>query len=84
MIQREQPLRNWEEPPEPSGPVEECFEEAKGQVGLDQDEVRRRDGWRRHITPRDAGAGISVRDPASDNGPLCRRHRQLSYTRSDL
>ena len=29
---------------------EECFEEAKGQVGLDQYEVRRWDGWYRHIT----------------------------------
>ena len=27
-----------------------CFEEAKGQVGLDQYEVRRWDGWYRHIT----------------------------------
>ena len=30
--------------------IEECFEEAKGQVGLDQYEVRRWDGWYRHIT----------------------------------
>ena len=30
--------------------IEECFEEAKGQVGLDQYEVRRWDGWHRHIT----------------------------------
>ena len=30
--------------------IEECFEEAKGQVGLDQHEVRRWDGWYRHIT----------------------------------
>ena len=30
--------------------IEECFEEAKGQVGLDQYEVRKWDGWRRHIT----------------------------------
>ena len=28
----------------------ECFEEAKGEVGLDQYEVRRWDGWHRHIT----------------------------------
>ena len=27
--------------------IEECFEEAKGQVGLDQYEVRRWDGWYR-------------------------------------
>ena len=25
--------------------IEECFEEAKGQMGLDQYEVRRWDGW---------------------------------------
>ena len=30
--------------------IEECFEEAKGQVGLDQYQVRRWDGWYRHIT----------------------------------
>ena len=30
--------------------IDECFEEAKGQVGLDQYEVRRWDGWYRHIT----------------------------------
>ena len=30
--------------------IEECFEDAKGQVGLDQYEVRRWDGWHRHIT----------------------------------
>ena len=30
--------------------IEECFEEAKGQVGLDHYEVRRWDGWYRHIT----------------------------------
>ncbi len=30
--------------------IEECFEEAKGEVGLDQCEVRKWDGWYRHIT----------------------------------
>ena len=30
--------------------IEECSEEAKGEVGLDQYEVRRWDGWYRHIT----------------------------------
>ena len=30
--------------------IDECFEEAKGEVGLDQYEVRRWDGWYRHIT----------------------------------
>jgi SRSO17 transposase len=30
--------------------IEECFERAKGEVGLDQYEVRRYDAWYRHIT----------------------------------
>ena len=30
--------------------IEECFEEAKGEVGLDQYEVRTWDEWYRHIT----------------------------------
>jgi len=30
--------------------IEECFESAKGEVGLDQYEVRRWDSWYRHIT----------------------------------
>jgi SRSO17 transposase len=30
--------------------IETCFEEAKGEVGLDQYEVRRWDGWHRHVT----------------------------------
>lgn len=30
--------------------IEACFEEAKGEVGLDQYEVRRWDGWHRHVT----------------------------------
>ena len=30
--------------------IEECFEEAKGRVGLDQYEVRKWEGWYRHIT----------------------------------
>jgi SRSO17 transposase len=30
--------------------IESCIEEAKGRVGLDQYEVRKWDGWHRHIT----------------------------------
>jgi SRSO17 transposase len=30
--------------------IEQCFEEAKGEVGLDQYEVRHWTGWYRHIT----------------------------------
>jgi SRSO17 transposase len=31
-------------------PIEQCFEEAKGETGLDHYEVRRYHGWYRHIT----------------------------------
>jgi transposase len=30
--------------------IEEGFEQAKGEIGLDQYEVRRRDAWHRHVT----------------------------------
>jgi len=30
--------------------IEECFERAKGEVGLDEYEVRKWEGWQRHIT----------------------------------
>ena len=30
--------------------IEEGFERAKGEAGLDQYEVRRWDGWHRHVT----------------------------------
>jgi SRSO17 transposase len=30
--------------------VEQCFEEAKGEVGLDEYEVRSWHGWYRHVT----------------------------------
>ena len=48
--------------------IEESFEEAKGQVGLDQYEVRRWDGWRRHITLAMLGPGLSGAGSAS-GGP---------------
>lgn len=30
--------------------IEECYQQAKGQTGLDEYEVRSFDGWQRHIT----------------------------------
>ena len=30
--------------------MEECFQAAKGLVGLDHDQVRRWDAWYRHVT----------------------------------
>ena len=41
--------------------IEECFQEAKGQGGLDQYEVRKWKGWYRHITlARQARASMAV------------------------
>jgi SRSO17 transposase len=59
--------------------VEIGFEEAKGEVGLDQDEVRSWHGWYRHITlaliahavlaaMRSAGQDIEAREPAEKGG----------------
>ncbi|HEV8224232.1 MAG TPA: IS701 family transposase, partial [Rubrobacteraceae bacterium] len=30
--------------------VEDCFEQAKGEVGLDEYEVRKWEAWHRHVT----------------------------------
>jgi SRSO17 transposase len=30
--------------------IEDCFEQSKGEVGLDEYEVRKWDGWQRHVT----------------------------------
>ena len=48
--------------------IEECFEEAKGQVGLDQYEVRRWDGWYRHITLSMLAQAYLAVIPASGDG----------------
>ena len=48
--------------------IEECFEEAKEQVGLDQYEVRRWDGLVPAHHVGDAGADVSGGDPASGDG----------------
>ena len=49
--------------------IEECFEEAKGPVGLDQYEVRRWDGWYRHITlAMLAHAYLAVSGTSHDTG----------------
>ena len=44
--------------------IEESFETAKGEVGLDQYQVRRYDAWYRHITPSPAGRTPSSPSPA--------------------
>ena len=64
--------------------VEECFETAKGEVGLDQYEVRSWGGWYRHITlALLAHAYLTVvRAQAEGNHPgKKKRSRQLSSRR---
>lgn len=49
--------------------IEEGFEQAKGEVGLDQYEVRRWDGWHRHITlALLAHAALAVTRAAAEKG----------------
>ncbi len=61
--------------------IEECFEEAKGQVGLDQYEVRKWDGWYRHITlAMLAHAYLSViKHQAMDQGCSSERGAMLTW-----
>ena len=39
--------------------IEMCFEAAKGEVGLDEYEVRSWTGWYRHVTLVDVGVGVA-------------------------
>ena len=56
--------------------IEECFEEAKGQVGLDQYEVRKWEGWYRHITPvSQHGAGSGPAGPGLPGGGSAKSQR---------
>ena len=48
--------------------IEECYEEATGQVGLDQYEVRRWEGQYRQHHPGDAGPCLSCDGPESGVG----------------
>ena len=58
--------------------IEECFEEAKGQVGLDQYEVRKWEGWYRHITPVSwHGAGSGHAGPCLPGGSPATGQRRL-------
>ena len=63
--------------------IEECFEEAKGQVGLDQYEVRKWDGWYRHITlAMLAHAYLAViKLQAMDQGCSLERGPMLTWTK---
>lgn len=52
-------------------PVEQCFEEAKGEAGLDQYEVRQWPSWHRHITLAMLAHGFLAwqRREAGEKGP---------------
>ena len=57
--------------------IEECFEEAKGPVGLDQYEVRKWEGWYRHVTlAMLAHACLAVVRLQADAGPEGKRGRR--------
>jgi SRSO17 transposase len=58
--------------------IEECFESAKGEVGLDQYEVRSWTGWYRHITlALWAHAFLTVQRAASDE-PMGKKIRRTA------
>ena len=58
--------------------IEECFEEAKGPVGLDQYEVRKWEGWYRHITPvSQHGAGSGHAGPGLPGGGSAKNQRMF-------
>jgi SRSO17 transposase len=63
--------------------IEECFEAAKGEIGLDQYEVRSWTGWYRHITlAMLALAYLTVVRKAAIGGTGPRRSRRRSRRRS--
>ena len=74
-------------------PVEECFESAKGEVGLDDYEVRRWRGWYRHMTlclvahAFLAAARVRANAPEEEKqvpkrlGPPHRRNRRGAFRR---
>jgi len=65
--------------------IEACFEAAKGEVGLDQYEVRSWTGWHRHITlAMLAHAYLAVLRHAAARGKTGTRHRDQRRSAADL
>jgi SRSO17 transposase len=59
--------------------IEECFEAAKGEVGLDQYEVRSWHGWYRHITlAMTAHAYLTVLYAIADQRPMFKKKTSCS------
>ena len=75
-VQRTQPWQDLVRVAGTRWAIEECFEEAKGQVGLDQYEVRKWEGWYRHITPvSQHGAGSGPAGPGLPGGGSAKSQR---------
>ncbi len=65
--------------------IEECFETAKGEVGLDQYEVRSWSGWYRHITLACfAHAFLTVMGSVSNGGGNSPKNREGMMSRHSL
>ena len=64
--------------------IEACFEAAKGEVGLDQYEVRSWTGWHRHITLAMLAMPISPRSGAGRTRPRPQKSRSGSLEAPDL
>jgi SRSO17 transposase len=63
--------------------IEECFEAAKGEVGLDQYEVRSWHGWYRHITlAMTAHAYLTVLYAIADQRPMFKKKTSQSTMQS--
>ena len=64
--------------------IESCFEEAKGEVGLDQYEVRSWTGWHRHITLAmlaQAYLAVLHKDASGGSGQSRSRRRPAAHDR---
>jgi hypothetical protein len=68
--------------------VEECFQAAKGQLGLDHYEVRTWTGWYRHVTPAIAAqawltatAVLAVNQRGNSDQRQPRKHQPIRYYR---
>lgn len=67
----------------PRWAIEECFEAAKGEVGLDQYEVRSWHGWYRHITlAMTAHAYLTVLYAIADQRPMFKKKASQSTMQS--
>jgi SRSO17 transposase len=65
--------------------IEECFESAKGEVGLDQYEVRRWDAWYRHMTlAMFAHAFLAVTRAEADLAVVAKGGRETKHSNDNM